>query len=62
MKYLHTMVRVSDMDESIDFFVNKMGLIEHSRRDVEAGRFTLVFLYAQGDESANPQLGRKRLL
>ncbi len=56
MKYLHSMVRVSDMDESIDFFVKKMGLIEHSRRDVEAGRFTLVFLHAPGDESAMVEL------
>ncbi len=56
MKYLHTMVRVSDLDESIDFFVNKMGLVEHSRRDVEAGRFTLVFLHAPGDESAMVEL------
>ena len=56
MKYLHTMVRVSDLGESIDFFVNKMGLVEHSRRDVEAGRFTLVFLHAPGDESAMVEL------
>ena len=56
MKYLHTMVRVSDLDESVDFFVNKMGLIEHSRRGVEAGRFTLVFLHAPGDESAMVEL------
>lgn len=56
MKYLHTMVRVSDLDVSIDFFVNKMGLLEHSRRDVEAGRFTLVFLHAPGDESAMLEL------
>ncbi|MGJ8662187.1 MAG: VOC family protein [Marinicella sp.] len=56
MKYLHTMVRVSDLDVSLDFFVNKMGLVEHSRRDVEAGRFTLVFLHAPGDESAMVEL------
>ena len=56
MKYLHTMIRVSDLGESVDFFVNKMGLIEHSRRDVEAGRFTLVFLHAPGDESAMVEL------
>ena len=56
MKYLHTMVRVSDLDESMDFFVNKLGLIEHSRREVEAGRFTLVFLHAPGDESAMVEL------
>ncbi len=52
MKYLHTMVRVSDLDESLDFFVNKLGLVEHSRREVETGRFTLVFLHAPNDESA----------
>ncbi|TDR23752.1 VOC family protein [Marinicella litoralis] len=56
MKYLHTMVRVSDLDESLDFYVNKIGLVEHSRRDVEAGRFTLVFLHAPGDESAMLEL------
>ena len=56
MKYLHTMVRVSDLNESLDFYVNKLGLVEHSRRDVEAGRFTLVFLHAPGDESAMVEL------
>jgi lactoylglutathione lyase len=56
MKYLHTMLRVSDLDESVDFFVNKMGLVEHSRREVEVGRFTLVFLHAPGDESAMVEL------
>ncbi len=56
MKYLHTMVRVSDLAASIDFYVNKMGLVEHRRRDVEAGRFTLVFLHAPGDESAMVEL------
>lgn len=56
MKYLHTMVRVSDLSASIDFYVNKLGLVEHSRRDVEAGRFTLVFLHAPGDESAMVEL------
>ncbi len=56
MKYLHSMVRVSNLDDSLDFFVNKMGLVEHSRRDVEAGRFTLVFLHAPDDESAMLEL------
>ncbi len=50
------MVRVSDLDQSLDFYVNKMGLIEHSRREVEAGRFTLVFLHAPGDETAMVEL------
>ena len=50
MQYLHTMVRVSNLDESLDFYCNKLGLVEISRRDVEAGRFTLVFLAAPEDE------------
>ena len=56
MKYLHTMVRVSDLDASLDFYCNKLGLKELSRRDNEAGRFTLVFLAAPGDESAQVEL------
>ena len=50
MQYLHTMIRVSDLEESIDFFCNKLGMKQISRRDVEAGRFTLVFLAASDDE------------
>lgn len=49
MQYLHTMIRVSNLDESIDFFCTRLGMVEISRRDVEAGRFTLVFLAAAGD-------------
>ena len=56
MKYLHTMVRVSDLDESLDFYCNKLGLRELKRRDIEAGRFTLVFLAAPGDEEAQVEL------
>ena len=56
MKYLHTMVRVSDLDESIDFYCNKRGLDELRRGDVEAGRFTLVFLAAPGNEDAQVEL------
>ena len=56
MKYLHTMVRVSDLDASIDFYCNKLGLVELHRVDVEAGRFTLVFLAAPGNESAQVEL------
>lgn len=56
MKYLHTMVRVSDLDESLDFYCNKLGLKEVRRKDVEAGRFTLVFLAAPGDEDAQVEL------
>ena len=56
MKYLHTMVRVSDLDESLDFYCNKFGLVEVKRKEVPAGRFTLVFLAAPGDESAQVEL------
>jgi lactoylglutathione lyase len=56
MKYLHTMVRVSDLDESLDFYCNKLGLVEVKRKEVPAGRFTLVFLAAPGDESAQVEL------
>ena len=56
MKYLHTMVRVSDLDASLDFYCNQLGLRELSRKEVEAGRFTLVFLAAPGDEEAQVEL------
>ena len=56
MKYLHTMVRVSDLDASLDFYCNKLGLVELQRVDVEAGRFTLLFLAAPGDERAQVEL------
>ena len=56
MKYLHTMVRVTDLDESLDFYCNKLGLEEIRRKDVEAGRFTLVFLAAPGDTQAQVEL------
>ena len=49
MRYLHTMIRVSDLDESLDFYCNKLGLIEQRRRDSEKGRYTLVFLCAPED-------------
>ncbi|HSS65569.1 MAG TPA: VOC family protein [Gammaproteobacteria bacterium] len=49
MQYLHTMIRVSDVDESLDFFCNKLGLVEVSRNDYEKGRFTLIFLAAPED-------------
>ncbi|MFZ5617916.1 MAG: VOC family protein [Pseudomonadota bacterium] len=52
MEYLHTMVRVSDLDQSLDFYCNKLGLIETYRTDNEKGRFTLVFLAAPGDAEA----------
>lgn len=56
MKYLHTMVRVSNLEASLDFYCNKLGLKELSRRDNESGRFTLVFLAAEGDEHAQIEL------
>ena len=56
MKYLHTMVRVSDVDASIDFYCNKLGLVELRRYDSEQGRFTLIFLAAPGDEDAQVEL------
>ena len=56
MKYLHTMVRVTDIDASLDFYCAKLGLIEISRKDIPAGRFTLVFLAAPGDETAQVEL------
>ena len=55
MRYLHTMVRVSDLDASLDFYCNKLGLVEASRVDNPAGRFTLVFLCAPGDEAGARQ-------
>lgn len=49
MKYLHTMVRARDLDETLDFYCDKLGLVEVRRYDSEAGRFTLIFLAAPGD-------------
>lgn len=56
MKYLHTMVRVTDLEESLDFYCNKLGLREVRRYDNPKGRFTLVMLAAPGDESAQIEL------
>jgi len=56
MKYLHTMLRVSDLDDSLDFYCNKLGLTELRRMEFEKGRFTLVFLAAPGDEDAQVEL------
>lgn len=56
MKYLHTMVRVSDLEESLEFYVKHLGLVESHRKEVEEGRFTLVFLHAPGDEDAQIEL------
>ncbi len=52
MHYLHTMIRVSDLDESLDFFCEKLGMVEISRKQSEQGRFTLVFLAAPEDAMA----------
>jgi len=49
MRYLHTMIRASDLDATLAFFVNQLGLMEVRRYDSEQGRFTLVFLAAPGD-------------
>lgn len=55
MQYLHTMVRVGSLEESLNFYCDKLGLVEVSRYDSEAGRFTLVFLVAPEDVHAFDQ-------
>ena len=49
MEYLHTMVRIRDIEESLDFFCNKMGMVETRRMENEGGKFTLIFLAADND-------------
>jgi lactoylglutathione lyase len=49
MRYLHSMIRVGDLDAALDFFVNKLGMVEIRRTESDKGRFTLVFLAASGD-------------
>jgi len=56
VKYLHTMVRVTDLDASLRFYRDALGLAELKRRDYSQGRYTLVFLAAPGDESAQVEL------
>jgi lactoylglutathione lyase len=56
MKYLHTMVRVTDLDQSLAFYRDALGLKEVRRKEVPAGRFTLVYLSAPGDEEAQVEL------
>ena len=56
MKYLNTMIRVTTLETSLDFYCTKLGLQEIHRRENEAGRFTLIFLAAPGDESAMDEL------
>ena len=50
MKYLHTMIRVQNLESALDFFINKLGMVEVSRKEVPEGKFTLVFLAATEDE------------
>lgn len=52
MRYLHTMVRVRNLEQSLDFYCNQLGLLESHRHESEAGRFTLVYLYAPSDAEA----------
>ncbi len=56
MKYLHTMVRVTDIDQSLKFYCDALGLVELKRQESTKGRFTLVFLAAPGDEHAQVEL------
>ena len=56
MKYLHTMIRISDVEKSLDFYCKGLGLIETRRMKNEQGRFTLIFLAAPGDEKAELEL------
>jgi lactoylglutathione lyase len=56
MKYLHTMVRVTDVDASLKFYRDALGLVEVRRSEHEAGRFTLIYLAAPGDEDAQIEL------
>ncbi|OUR60406.1 lactoylglutathione lyase [Colwellia sp. 39_35_sub15_T18] len=51
MKFLHTMVRIRDVEESLDFYINKLGLIETKRNEVPAGKFTLIFLATAAGEA-----------
>ena len=52
MRYLHTMIRVANLDDALDFYCRKLGLVQQRRYDSEAGRFTLVYLAAPGDADA----------
>ena len=56
MKYLHTMVRVTDLDASLRFYRDALGLVELRRKDYPQGRYTLLFLAAPGDDSAQVEL------
>jgi lactoylglutathione lyase len=52
MRYLHTMVRVRNLEQSLDFYCNKLGLLESNRHESEVGKFTLIYLYAPSDSEA----------
>jgi lactoylglutathione lyase len=56
MKYLHTMIRVADLDKTLDFFINKLGFVEQRRYENEKGRFTLVFVAAPESPDAPIEL------
>jgi len=56
MRYLHTMVRVSDVDRSLDFYCNKLGFREVRRMENPQGRYTLIYLAAPGNEDEDAQL------
>lgn len=56
MRYLHTMIRVGDLDRAIDFYTQVLGFIETRRSDYPDGKFTLVFLRAPGDDEDGPML------
>jgi lactoylglutathione lyase len=56
VRYLHAMVRASDLDETLDFYVNKLGLVERSRYSNDQGRFTLVFLGAPGQDGSQIEI------
>ena len=61
MQFLHTMVRVKNLEASLDFYCNKLGLIEVKRDDYEAARFSLIFLAAPGDAEQAKQTSRPTL-
>ena len=61
MRFLHTMVRIRDIDESLDFYCNKLGLVEMRRRDVPEGRFTLIFLAAPKDKGGSQEANAPEL-
>lgn len=52
MRYLHTMIRIADIDASLDFYCAKLGMVEVRRHESKEGRYTLIFLAAPGDEQA----------